>query len=188
MGAYCINTSGSAVPVYSSNAMTTQIGTIYTYECFAWVGTWAGSDAYYPNAVEEIYFKSGSSVTHGYILNTGTGVTTSFLNYSFGNVTMNIGSSSQTFKTFKTRKALSYYNASGTLIGTCVSGARIATSDTVPGTSKPECMAAMFLETGVGTNVWKLVNGTGDTITYGFIDTGLSSGSLSTAIGVYGNW
>lgn len=183
MGAYCINASGKSIPVYSDNTLTTKIGTIYTYECFAYVERWSGSHAYYPNTVDMVYFRTSSGTcTTGWILNTGAGEETSFLNYSFGTIMVD----GVAYKILKSRSARSCYDASGTWTATCPSGARILTNDTTPGQSHPERMMAMFYETGVGTGVFKAVSGSASS--HGFINSGIDGGSLSTAIGIYGNW
>lgn len=183
MGAYCINTSGRTVPVYSDNTLTQQIGSIYPYECFAFTSRWEGSHAFYPDAVDQVYFRTSSGTcSYGWILNTGAGEETSFLDYSFGTIRVE----NTSFKILKSRSARSCYDASGTWTATCPAGARILTNDTTPGQSHPYRMAAMFYETGVNTGVFRSVSGNG--ISHGFIESGLASGSLSTAIGIYGNW
>ena len=182
MKMYAINKSNAARTVWrGQTSPLEQIGTLYHNECFGVTDSQIiqGSDGSY---YEFIYFKSTSGLKHGMITNGGGGEVTPFLNYSFGNVTVN-GSS---YSSFKTRKALAYYDASGNYKGTCVSGARVLTNDTTPGESMPNCMRAMYIETGSGTNAWKAISGTNGT--YGFIDTGLSGGSDASKIGIYGNW
>lgn len=182
MGMFCINKSGKAVKVYSDNSFKTQIGTIYANECFAFIERWAGSHVYYPSALDYIRFLSSNGLKTGAVMNDGDGFETSFLNYSFGNVT----NSGVTYKSLKTRKALNYYDAAGNRKGTCVSGARVLTNDTTPGQSNPHYMRAMYVETGVNTNRWIAISGKSGT--YGFIDSGLGSGSDASKIGIYGNW
>lgn len=180
MGAFCINKRGSAVSVYSDNTLTTKTGTIYANECFAWIGSWPGDTSYC-----YIRFRnSAGQLETGCMSDSFSGVFTPFLNYSFGNVT-NVYDG-VTYKSFKTRKALDYYDAAGNYKGTCVSGARVLTNDTEPGATKTHCMRAMYVETGVNTNTWIIVSGIPNT--YGFIDSGLGADSKSTGIGVYGNW
>lgn len=179
---YAINKSNTVKKVWRMiSSPLEEIGSIYHNECYAITDSRIiqGSDGSYH---EYIYFKSTDGMKHGVITNGGDGEATPFLNYSFGNVTVN----NSTYSSFKTRKALAYYDASGTYKGTCVSGARVLTNDTTPGQSMPHCMRAMYVETGVGTNVWRAISGTNGT--YGFIDTGISGGSDAARIGIYGNW
>jgi hypothetical protein len=182
MDRYAINKSGKTIEVRESNAYgAKKIGTLYHNECFAVTDARdiQGSPG---SQYLWIYFKSTSGMKHG-VISVGTANQAySFLNYSFGNVTVN----GSTFKSFKTRKALGYYDASGKLKGTCVKGARVLTNDTTPGSSNPELMCARYVETGVGTNQWIPISG--DKNKDGFISTGLSGGSDASKIGVYGNW
>lgn len=178
MGAYCINKSGVSKKVYLENTLTTQIGTIYANECFAWADVWAGDEDY----CGIVFRNSSGSLQAGWLVNLNDGAFSKFLSYSFGNVT----NSGVTYKSFKTRKALDYYDSAGNYKGTCVSGARVLTNDTEPGSTNRNYMRAMYVETGVSTNVWIIVSGVPNS--YGFIDTGLGSDSKSTGIGVYGNW
>ena len=178
MGAYCINKSGVSKKVYLENTLKTQIGTIYANECFAWTGAWAGDTDYCT-----ITFRNSSgTLQSGWLLNDTNNLFAKFLDYSFGNVTNN----GVTYKSFKTRKALNFYNSAGQYKGVCVSGARVLTNDTEPGVTNNSYMRAMYVETGVNTNNWILISSIQDT--YGFIETGLGTNSNSTGIGVYGNW
>ena len=186
MGKYCINKSGKAKKVYTGgDASGTVVGTIYANECYALANTWAGSHTLYPYQSEHIYFRnSAGELGEGYIYNKADGVATSFLNYSFGNV---VGPDGVTYKSFKLRMAAKYYNKSATYKGTAKSGVRVLTNDSTPGKSNPHLMNAMYVETGIGTNKWKLISGVNGES--GFIDTGLlSKGSDASKIGVYGNW
>lgn len=180
MGAYCINKSGASKKVYQENSLITQIGTIYNNECFAWTDVWAGDEDY----CGIVFRNSSGNLQGGWLLNDTNNLFAKFLSYSFGNVTN--AYDGKTYKSFKTRKALDYYDASGNYKGTCTSGARVLTNDTEPGATNRNYMRAMYVESGVNTNVWIIVSGIPNT--YGFIDTGLGSDSKSTGIGVYGNW
>ena len=64
---------------------------------------------------------------------------------------------------------MSRYDADGNYKGTTVNGGRILTNDTTPGQSMPNCMRAMYYETGTGTGVFKPISGTAGE--YGFVDT-----------------
>lgn len=183
MGMYCVNYSNKSYPVYSDTTMTRTIGEIKKYDCFAMLSTWNGSHVYYPNRLDEVYFRNPSTgITQiGFIMyDNDEDMEVPYLTLSFGNTTFD----GTAYKTFKTRKALSFYDSNANWKGTCVSGARIATNDTEPGNSYRYLMRAMFYETGVGTNVWKAISGTANQ--YGFIDTGIQSGGTTSTIGVYG--
>lgn len=183
MKMYAINKSGVARTVYSGiTSPLVQIGSIYHNECFGVIDTRIiqGSPGNYH---EFIHFKSTDGVKTGMITNGGGGEVTPFLNYSFGDV---VGPDGNTYKSFKTRRALGRFNASGGYTGSVPSGVRILTNDTTPGESMPHCMRAMYYETGVGTGVFNLVSGIAGE--YGFVDTGIAVYSDAARIGIYGNW
>lgn len=183
MEMYAINKSNTARTVYSGiTSPLVQIGTIYHNECFGVIESRIiqGSPGNYH---EFIHFKSADGMKTGMITNGGGGEVTPFLNYSFGNVT---GPDGNTYKSFKTRRALGRFDANGGYKGSVASGARILTNDTTPGESMPHCMRAMYYETGAGTGVFSPVSGTAGA--YGFVDTGIAVGSDASKIGIYGNW
>lgn len=182
MGMYCGNISFKSYPVYSDTTLTKTIGQILRHDCFAMLGTWNGSHAYYPNRIDEVYFRNAVSgvAQKGFIVyDNDADMEIPYLDMSFGNVTFD----GTKYKTFKTRRKLPYYDSSANYKGTCEIGARVATNDTEPGQTYPYLMRAMFIETGENTNVWKAVSGTA--YEYGFIDTGIENGGTKTTIGVY---
>lgn len=182
MGMFCVNKSGRAYNVYDSTNTENKIGVIYHNECFAYTKRWAGSHTIEPDALDAVHFLSSSGLRGGWIVNKGDGVETSILNYSFGDVVVD----GITYKSLKTRRALTYYDSEGHRKGTCKAGVRVLTNYSTPGQTMPYLMNAMYVETGVGTNRWIICSGIPGQ--YGFIDTGLSGGSDASRIGIYGNW
>lgn len=184
MGGFRINKSGSKEKVHESVGSSTQVGTLYNNEVFAWTGTFAGSHAYYPSQADYVAFRgSGGVLKEGVIFNDGKGESTSILNYSFGNVT---GPDGKTYKSFKTRATLRTYNAKAQATGWVPNGATILTNDSEPGQTLKHCMRAMWYK-GPNSTKWEAISGVSGV--YGFVDTGLlSCGSDAGKIGIYGNW
>lgn len=186
MGMFCINKSGKNVEVWSGPGSGSVIGVIYPNECFNYVSRWAGSDAYYPAACDYVLYRtSNGTLRNGYIMNNGDGAETSVLNYSYPTVTVG----GVAYKCLKTRTALKVYSNSGTFIGTCPSGARVLTNNTQPGATMNQIISAKYYETGYNTGLFQPIYSNGSSGTVGgFIDSGLSLGSMYNTVGLYGNW
>lgn len=186
MGMFCINKSGKTVNVWAGPCDGEVVGVINPNECYTYVSRWNGSHIYEPSAVcDYIMFRHNGELINGWIINTGDGLETSVLNYSYPNVTV----SGVSYKCLKTRVALKVHDSDGNYIGTCPSGARVLTNNSQPGMTMNHLVSAKYYETGYNTGIFQPIYSNGSSGTVGgFIDSGLWHGSMYNTIGLYGNW
>lgn len=169
----CVNLSGRSWNVYDSN--NNVIGAIEPREFFTYVG--------YEGSLISIYFLSPSGAKTGYLHssdNIPSSCFTNIINRPYGTITLD-----QTqYKTFMMRKQMNLYDAAGNIVGSVAAGKRVASLYGTAGQSMPYLTEIHYAEKRSGG--WDSMKGSG--VNYGFVDTGLRSGSSPTTIALYGNW
>lgn len=183
---YCINKSGTTLPVYSSNDFTTKIGAIYPNECYVYISTWAGSHVYYPNVCDNILFRgpNGTLMNGCFMCTDITTQRKSVLDYSFGGGSIISGLYYP--NSLKARNTLTIYNGSGNAISTVTAGRKVLIgNDNTSGQNYPYLLKIKAVESSAGSGAYSLFAGTTDA----YCDTGLGRyGSMYNTVGLYGNW
>lgn len=173
---FCVNKSGVSMPVYSATDGQTRIGTIYNREAFGYNRNWGGDD-YFCNIV---FRNSSGNLQRGFLINPPSGGLSYCTSYPYGTVNIN----GTTYTKFYMRRTQNIYSPSAAFWGNVSVGKCVACLDSVSGDSHPEWKKIYYVQNSSGN--WVRVSGTG--YTYGFLDTGLSTGSLYSEIPMYGNW
>jgi hypothetical protein len=200
-----VNRSTSNIPVYektvSSGAHTggvtaggTQIGTIYPNECYTLIPN-PENPPFTVNYVTcyQIIFRDGNGVEKKGYIETSPGYTlgeygwvSSQEPYHYFNsngsslvnsATENIGG--VTYRIFTVQKAVTYRNSSGASQGTLAVGTKLATDQSTTGQTYGGYM--LFKKKKVGSGSWQDLIGS----TYGFVDLGLSQGSMPNGRAIY---
>jgi len=189
---FCINKSGSAIPVWDrpgfpSYEGSVQIGTIYNTEAFGYNWDWGGDGIFNNIAFRHISGSvSGGFIVHGDVggnlnpsLPSGwdTDCTTHPYDYVY------IGGTK--YWTFKFRRLETIYTPSATSWGGVASGMRVACLSAASGSSNPHWKLINYVERS-SDGAWIQVSGPGHT--YGFVNTGLEDGSMPSTISMYGTW
>ncbi len=175
---FCINKSGLVVPVYSYNSSTgslDEIGKIYNREAFALLGY--EGDSHYIK-----FLNSDGEFVDGMLQNPPDDAVVGCHFYPYGQHTEGI----TTYITFVMRNEANVYNAAGDYWGKVAAGKRVACLTSLAGDEHPEWKAINLVEPSSGGDVWTPVTGAGKN--YGFVDTGLRSGSSYSKINMYGSW
>jgi hypothetical protein len=195
-----VNRSSSNIPVYektvSSSIHTggltvggTQIGTIFPNEFYTLV---PNSSFYITNY--QIIFRDGNGVQKTGYIETSPGYTLGdyawvqyqepfhFYNSNgsslVASASENIGGT--TMRVFTVKKAVIFRNSAGTSQGTLAVDTKIATDQSTAGQTYGGFM--LFKKRKVGTGAWQdLVSGA----THGFVDLGLSQGSMPNNRAIY---
>ena len=81
---FCINKSGTKIPVYSDTQKTKQIGTIYDREAFGYNANWGG-DNYFCNIA---FRNSNGNITGGFIIDPPNNSMMDCTDYPYGTVTL----------------------------------------------------------------------------------------------------
>ena len=97
---------------------------------------------------------------------------------------VSIDNDSYPYKTFIIRNGARVYTAGGSNWGSVAAGRRVACKTAMAGDTKFYLKGINYVEKSDGT--WVKV--TGDGVSYGFVDTGLRSGSAYSKINMYGSW
>ncbi len=177
MSDFCINKSGTNVPIYNTWGVSNpiQIGTLYNREAYGLVGSSEGSD----HCIQ--FLSSSGGIATGFLLSPPSNTVVGCASYPYGYHT--IGST--TYITFIFRQKSTVYTASGKSVwGSVAAGRRVACLTSMSGDNKAYWKGINYVESSSGS--WVAV--TGDDKNYGFVDTGLANGSSASTIRMYGSW
>ncbi len=173
---FCVNKSGSSVPIYSNSSGTTQIGTLYNREAFGYDRNWGGDDYFC-----KIRFRNSSgSLSDGFLINPPANTLTGCTDYPYSTITL-YGSS---YKTFYMRTGQTIYKVDGSIWGSVASGKLVACKTSLAGDSHTEWKGINYVQNS--SNIFVPVSY--GNYNYGFVNTGLASGSGYNSIPLYGNW
>lgn len=173
---FCVNKSGSQVPVYGDSDGKSRIGTLNNREAFGFDANWGG-DLYFCRIV---FRNRSGQVTNGFIIDPAPYVLCDCTDYPYGTAVIK----GTEYKTFIMRKSRKVYTTSGRSWGTVAANCRVACKTALSGDANPHWKAINYVESTAG--MWVPVTGDGET--YGFVDTGLSVGSGYATIPFYGSW
>ncbi|GLB28818.1 hypothetical protein LAD12857_07410 [Lacrimispora amygdalina] len=173
---FCINKSGKSVPVYSDTDKKNKIGTIYNREAFGYNRNWGGDDYF----CQIVFRNSKGSLSSGFIIDPPNGALTNCTDYPYGNATIK----GKSYITFIMRRSKPVYTAGGSRWGAVAANCRVACQSAMAGDSHPEWKGINYVESSKGG--WVAV--TGDGLSYGFVDAGLSTASDYNSIPMYGSW
>lgn len=173
MGIVKINRTGTQVPIYHSNALTGQVGTLYPNEMFTWLSEWSGSRAggFY---AQSILFRNSSGTTEsGWISATQSEPILAHNICSLPKFTKSING--KTYYGFKMRRTEELYNSSARKLSfSATAGRHILCESSTSGATHPNWLAIRYLETGIGTNQYtEIVPGAS-----AFVDLGYDKGSM----------
>jgi hypothetical protein len=200
-----VNRSSSNIPVYektvSSQAHTggitaggAQIGTIYPNEFYTLIPN-PENPPFTVNYITsyQIIFRDGSGVQKTGYIETSPGYTLGEYgwvssqepyHYFNSNGSSLVSSATEsisgvTYRIFTVQKAVTYRNSAGTSQGTLAVGTKLATDQSTTGQTYGGYM--LFKKKKVGSGAWQdLVSGG-----YGFVDLGLSQGSMPNNRAIY---
>ncbi len=167
-----INKSGVIVPVYNDDFKNV-IGQLNQREAFALYG--------YEGDWYSISFLGPTGVfTAGMLKSPPDSTLIDCTNHPYG--TIKIGNIS--YYTFIMRTTKNIYTATNNYWGQVAGGRRVACKTGLAGQNYQWYKAINYVEKTTGE--WVAV--TGDNVKYGFVDTGLRTGSSPTSIAMYGSW
>ncbi len=171
---FCVNKSGLNIPVYNDSPdPITQIGKLYNRESFVFVGSEGGH--YYIR-----FLNSSGVLTEGLLIDPVNNVLSSCTDYPYGTMTIGITN----YYTFIMRREANVYTAAGDYWGKVAANRRVACRSALAGDNHYDWKAINYVESSSGE--WVPVTGAG--VEYGFVDTGLASGSSYSDINMYGSW
>lgn len=180
---FCVNKSGQKVPVYDAY-YTTQIGVLYPREAFGWDANWGGEGVF----CRIVFLNSQGKLQVGFLKNAidYNGLPAPVGVYPYDRVYID----GNWYVTFKFRRTENVYTADGNYWGQVAAGMRVACLDdgfmnSLSGDTHPEWKAINYVERSTD-KAWIKVSGAGKN--YGFVDTGLSKGSMPDTISMYGSW
>lgn len=183
---FCINKSGKTVPVYSDINKTRKVGEIYNREAYGYNRVWGG-DGYYCSI---LFLGPSGSLTGGYVIDPPDGFLMPCSEYPAGTILYN----GETYLYFTMRKTKNVYDRDGNFWGSVAAGRKVLTKNSSSGTSNPHYKEIEYVQHTSGNYVPFMYNEkdeNNNTISvrgHGFVDTGLASGSSSSAIAMYGSW
>lgn len=192
---FCVNKSGYSVPVWSGPGFAnvadiTRIGSIGNREAFSFVEDWGGDGVF--NCIQ--FLNSSGQLSYGWLSNRyengnailansdWNNVFTECTDYPYGYVTID----GKTYKTFKFRRAEEVYTPSGDNWGAVASGCRVACQTALAGSSHPSWKGINYVERSTDGAWIKVTSQSGEE--YGYVDTGLNTGSGPSTISMYGTW
>lgn len=167
-----LNDSDSTILVHGIN-YDDIVGELYPHEAFCWIGG-EGS----VNAIN--FLGPDGNYSFGYIYD---GTTAGITDYPYG--TEQIYDSFNDYYTFIMRRTMDVFDANGDYWGQVAGGCRVACMTNMAGDSNTYLKGINFVENTAGE--WIAVI-TDDDHKYGYVDTGLRSGSSPTSIALYGSW
>lgn len=177
---FMINMSGVSVPVYSASDWNTVVGYLYPREAFSRYG--------YEGDFTSITFLGPSgSILSGMLRNASESVLTPCTVHPYG--TEIIGDFR--YYTFYMRTTQKLFDIYGNQIGTVQAGKKVACRSADAGLQYQWLKSVEKYQNSSG--VWTTLDGTHDPKKpederYGFVDTGLRSGSGYSKIAMYGSW
>lgn len=173
----CVN-KGAQMTVWDTSVVSerVKIGTIYVNEAYVVVGEEGSYCA--------IQFRNSSgSLAIGILDDPSSNQLTRMSEYPFGTATVD-GYSQEVFKM---RRSETIYRKDGSTWGSVASGRRVVVNPDVCGDNMHYCCKITYVENTSGLWV-PVTSGTGALNAYGFLDMGLSDGSTSSTISMYGSW
>ncbi len=169
----CINKSGNYQTVYSAADDTKKIGTLYPDEAFIDYGSESGN-------WHMVYFRDPNGKLACGEVKYANKLFTPCTTYPYGTVTID----GTKYKTYKIRSQRNVYTANGNGWGAVAGNMLVATNDATTGLSHFDWKAVNYVKSTSG----KWVKVEGDGYNYGFVDIGLSQGSMPSNINLYGSW
>lgn len=168
-----VNKSGVVVPVYGGEDWSKVVGQILLREAFAIYG--------YEGDLTSISFlgPNGTFIS-GILRSPSEKATTNCTQYPYGTVVIN----KTKYYTFIMRSTKNVYTVGNTYWGQVAGGCRVACLTSLAGQEHQWYKGINYIESTTGS--WVKVTGDGED--YGFVDTGLRSGSSPTSIAMYGSW
>ena len=158
MGIVKVNRTGKKYNVYRSNACNSDeiIGTIYNNEVFTWTGEWSGSSAsgYYVQSI--VFRNSDGEKDGGWVVGEGTDAifSTNLSEMAAKKVTVD----GKSYYAFKMRRDSTLYDKSGNrLKKTAYKNRYILTEGSTSGVKNPGYLAVKYVESGVGTNDYTVI-------------------------------
>lgn len=170
----CVNKGAQMAVWNTSDSSRVQIGTIYVNEAYVVLGE-GGS---YNNI---LFRNSSGNLSYGYLYDPSFSQTTRMSDYPYGTVD-ELGE-----YCFKMRRSESIVKKDGSNWGTVASGRRVVVNTDVCGETMPYRCMVTYVENTSG--VWiPVTSSSHPSDAYGFLDMGLSDGSTSSTISMYGSW
>lgn len=170
---FMVNMSGNNVTVYSPQDWTTVVGYLYPREAFSRYG--------YEGGITSITFLGpNGSIIQGVLKNVATSVLTPCTNYPYA--TRTIGGVEYYVFTMRSTKGL--FDKDGNQIGTVAAGKQVACKNAKAGQDYQWLKLVDKYQDSSGT--WQTPDASG--AGYGFVDTGLRTGSGHSNIAMYGSW
>lgn len=166
----CINNSDSSILVYGYNDI---VGELYPREAFCWTGG--------EGSVNGINFLDPNG---NYI--DGTIYTESFCDitdYPYGEVKFD--TYNYALYTFIMQRTMNIYNANGDYWGRVAAGCLVACETAMAGDNMTYLKGINWVQNTSGEWIQVI---TDDNRQYGYVDTGLRSGSSPSSIALYGCW
>lgn len=174
---FAINKSGKKVPIHADADRNSQvIGHLLLREACGYDWDWGGDGVF----CHVRFLSASGGLAWGFVIDPPTKALAPCTDYPYGTATIE----GVSYKTFKLRKEVALYDKSGDRIGSVGSGLRVACKTALSGGAHPNWKAVNYVEKSSGG--WKKI--TGDGVNYGFIATGLVSGSGPDNIAMYGTW
>lgn len=192
---FCVNKSGYSVPVWSGPGFADRenihrIGTIGNREAFGFNMDWGGDGVF--NCIR--FLNSSGQVITGWLTNCDergnellsgndwANVFTPCSAYPYGSEYID----GQRYITFKFRRTEEVYTPSGESWGSVASGCRVACTSSLAGDLNCTLKGINYVERSYDGAWIKVTSPSGET--YGFVDTGLNTGSGPSTISMYGTW
>lgn len=178
--AFLINMSGASVPVYGGNDWSKVVGYLYPREAYSMNG--------FEGGLTSITFLGPSgSLVSGILREASESVLTPCTSYPHSKEIIN----GREYYVFQMRSTKSLFDIKGNTIGTVQAGKKVACRSDTAGREYPWLKLVEKYQNASG--VWTTVDGTlnanlSDDKKYGFVDTGLRSGSGYSKIAMYGSW
>ena len=169
-----INKSGQTLTVRTTTSDTSAIvGYIYDREAYVYDSDAGGDGAF--NHVK--FLDASGNFKWGYLNFPPDGWSTSCISWPYK---YNVLISGTKYSTFTLRKACDVYYPSGKYWKTIPAGRQVATNNDTMGQNYPYLKSIDYYQ---GDSGWERVCGN-----YGFVDTGIRSGSRYNKIAFYGGW
>lgn len=171
---FCINKSGSSIPVYSDTSFKTKVGTLGNREAYVLLEWETFPYIYFRGPDLELI--KGSFKGEDYYANS-----VRFLeSYPYGTATID----GTKYKTYLMKKTMNVYTAAANYWGKVASGMLVATNSSTCGSSHPTWKAVNYVKSTAGN--WVKVEGDG--YSHGFVNFDLGNGSMPSNIALYGSW
>ncbi len=182
----CVNKSGVSIPVYSDPQKTAVVGAIYNREAFVYNEGWGG-DLY----LFAIYFLNASNQwATGFLVDPPVNGVMDCYDYP----NQSVSGPNSSCKPFVMRSTKTIYMANLNNDGsfapyvTVSAGQYVASYNSTNGDNFPYLKEIHYYRTASGTWIPTNYTQNGVSYNYGYIDTGIRSGSGYSNIALYGSW